>query len=94
MKAGTKNGQPLQGSRLASVSFATRVALFDYVKASLTLPNLVSALVPIVVIVPMQTTMIRAIMTAYSTAVGPSSEIRNCLTLAAKFFIAEPLFSK
>ena len=31
------------------------------------------------VTVPIQTTMIRASMTAYSTAVGPSSDARNLL---------------
>ena len=35
--------------------------------------------VPMLVIVPMQTTTIRASITAYSTAVGPSSDARNFL---------------
>ena len=39
--------------------------------------NVVLALVPSVVMAPMQTTMIRASMTAYSTAVGPSSAFKK-----------------
>src|SRR6266540_3064761 len=38
-----------------------------------TVENVLLALVPIAVMAAMQTTMIRASMTAYSTAVGPSS---------------------
>jgi hypothetical protein len=38
------------------------------------------ALLPRVVMAPMQTTMIRASITAYSTAVGPSSLLRNLAT--------------
>src|SRR5262245_725206 len=42
--------------------------------------NVVLALVPIVPIDAKQTTMMRASITAYSTAVGPSSETRNLRT--------------
>src|SRR5262249_30217649 len=42
-----------------------------------TLLNAPLAFLPSVVIAPMQTTMIRASITAYSTAVGPSSFLRN-----------------
>ena len=42
-----------------------------------TLVNVLLALVPRAVMAVMHTTMINASMTAYSTAVGPSSEIRN-----------------
>src|SRR4030081_798128 len=42
--------------------------------------NVVLALPPRVVMAPMQTTMIRASMTAYSTAVGPSSAFTNWTT--------------
>src|SRR5438874_4372378 len=42
--------------------------------------NVVLALVPRVVMAPMQTTMIRASMTAYSTAVGPSSRFTKSTT--------------
>ena len=42
-----------------------------------TMLNVELALLPSVVIAAMQTTMIRASMTAYSTAVGPSSFFRN-----------------
>src|SRR3954470_9761637 len=42
-----------------------------------TLENVLFALLPRVVIAAMQTTMIRASMTAYSTAVGPSSFFTN-----------------
>jgi hypothetical protein len=34
------------------------------------------------------TITIRANITAYSTAVGPSSETRNCCNFRARFFIA------
>ena len=49
--------------------------------------NLALAFVPIVVTVPMQTTMISASITAYSTAVGPSSETRKFFTLVMNLFI-------
>ena len=42
-----------------------------------TVPNVLLMLVPSVVTIPMQATRIRASMTAYSTAVGPSSLARN-----------------
>jgi len=54
-----------------------------------TWPNRAFALLPIEVIVPIHTTMIRAIITAYSTAVGPSSETKNFFTLLSNF-IATP----
>src|SRR5262245_61522263 len=44
---------------------------------SATFSNVLLALLPNVVIAPMQTTMMSASMTAYSTAVGPSSFLRN-----------------
>ena len=50
--------------------------------------NFVFAAVPMEVTAVMQTTTIRASMTAYSTAVGPSSETRNFFTLAVNFDIA------
>ena len=46
------------------------------------------ALLPIEVIAPKQTTTIRASITAYSTAVGPSSDFRKRCTFKAKFFMA------
>src|SRR5437868_4791086 len=42
-----------------------------------TVVNVALALLPRVVIAPMQTTMMRASMTAYSTAVGPSSDFKK-----------------
>src|SRR5437867_802821 len=42
-----------------------------------TVPKVALALVPRAVIATRQTTMIRASMTAYSTAVGPSSAFKN-----------------
>src|SRR4051812_32403292 len=51
--------------------------------AAPTLPNVSLALWPSVVTAPMQTTMMRASMTAYSTAVGPSSALTNFTTLLA-----------
>jgi hypothetical protein len=48
-----------------------------------TLPNVALALVPRAVIAIRQTTMIKASMTAYSTAVGPSSFFRNSTTCFA-----------
>jgi len=49
--------------------------------------NFVFAAVPTEVTAVMQTTTIKASITAYSTAVGPSSETRNLFTLAANFDI-------
>src|SRR5436309_3431919 len=50
-----------------------------------TLVNVLFALVPSAVIAVMHTTMIRASMTAYSTAVGPSSRARKFLTRSTSF---------
>src|SRR5215475_13830468 len=47
----------------------------------LTLVNVLLALVPRAVMAVMHTTIIRASMTAYSTAVGPSSRFRKFTTL-------------
>jgi len=58
------------------------VRLFD------TLVNFALAFVPTVVTAAMQTTTISASMTAYSTAVGPSSDARNRFTLLANLDIA------
>src|SRR5687767_6995841 len=48
-----------------------------------TLEKVLLALVPRAVIAVMHTTMIRASMTAYSTAVGPSSRLRKFTTRSA-----------
>lgn len=50
--------------------------------------NVAEAFEPIEVIAPKQTTTIKANITAYSTAVGPSSDFRKRCTFEAKFFIA------
>ena len=57
-----------------------------------TLLKVVEALVPMVRIAPKQTTTIKANITAYSTAVGPSSLFKKLRILAAKFFML--IFSK
>src|SRR5947209_7340661 len=49
------------------------------------------ALVPRAVMAVMDTTTIRASITAYSTAVGPSSSMRNCFALASHFDIRPSL---
>ena len=53
----------------------------SYRRAVPAAPNFVLAFVPTVRMAVKQTTTISASMTAYSTAVGPSSEIRNRFTL-------------
>lgn len=53
-----------------------------------TLVNVAFAFVPIERIAVKQTITIRASITAYSTAVGPSSEARKRCTFVARFFIA------
>lgn len=45
--------------------------------------NVEDAFEPIAVMATMQTTMIKASITAYSTAVGPSSRFRNATALRA-----------
>src|SRR5207245_1880944 len=55
--------------------------------APLTVVNVLLALLPRVVIAVMQTTIIRASMTAYSTAVGPSSRFTKSTTKLVSFFI-------
>jgi hypothetical protein len=42
-----------------------------------TVLNMALALLPMALMAARQTTMIKASMTAYSTAVGPSSDVRN-----------------
>ena len=55
--------------------------------------NVLFARVPMVVIVLRHTTTISANITAYSTAVGPSSDFRKRCTFKARFFIVPtPLF--
>lgn len=49
--------------------------------------KVVLARLPIEVIAPKQTTTIRASITAYSTAVGPSSDFKKRLIFEAKFFM-------
>jgi hypothetical protein len=51
--------------------------------------NVALARVPIAWIETKQTITMRASITAYSTAVGPSSDAKKCLTFKAKFFIAD-----
>src|SRR3954451_10427227 len=51
----------------------------------LTLEKVALALVPSAVMATMHTTMIRASMTAYSTAVGPSSRFRKFTTQRLRF---------
>src|SRR5438132_2236452 len=55
-------------------------AVHDHEEELIAVPievNVVLAFLPRVVMAPMQTTMIRASITAYSTAVGPSSRCRK-----------------
>src|SRR6516162_5422056 len=52
-----------------------------------TVVNVLLAFVPSVVMATMQTTMISASMTAYSTAVGPSSLLTKFRTQDKTFFI-------
>jgi len=49
--------------------------------------NVAEALVPTWRITTMQSTIIRASITAYSTAVGPSSFLMNCLIATRNFFM-------
>jgi hypothetical protein len=55
------------------------------------LENTLAAFVPIVVIAARQTQMINESITAYSTAVGPSSDTKNRRNLVANDFITSPL---
>lgn len=48
--------------------------------------NVLLAFEPMALIEAKQTMTIKASMTAYSTAVGPSSETKNFFTPATKFF--------
>ena len=54
------------------------------------LENTCLALLPIVVMVARQTQMISASITAYSTAVGPSSDTKNRRNLVANDFMILP----
>src|SRR5438105_2688520 len=58
------------------------------------LVNVLLACEPRAVIAVMQTTMMRANMTAYSTAVGPSSRFRKSTTKFFKLFISIVLWKK
>jgi hypothetical protein len=55
-----------------------------------TLVNVLFALLPKAVTDAMHTTMIKANMTAYSTAVGPSSRFKNSVTQVEKLFNIVP----
>src|SRR5262245_57611150 len=57
----------------------------------LTFENVADAFVPTAWMAVRQTTMIRASITAYSTAVGPSSETIKRLTFRASSFMVCPL---
>src|SRR5215813_9502077 len=59
-----------------------------------TVPKVLLALVPRAVMAVMQTTMIRASITAYSTAVGPSSRLRNSATARVRFRMTSRSFEK
>src|SRR5678816_3646923 len=59
----------------------------DRGRAFAMLLNVLFARVPMVVMVLRHTTTIRASITAYSTAVGPSSDFRKRCTFKARFFI-------
>lgn len=59
-----------------------------------TLLKVPAALEPIEVMAPKQTTTIRANITAYSTAVGPSSDFKKRLILEAKFFMVSLQFAR
>jgi hypothetical protein len=52
-----------------------------------TFVKVVFAFVPIEFTAVKQTTMIKANITAYSTAVGPSSDFKNFFTFNIRFFI-------
>src|SRR5436190_13181273 len=60
----------------------------------LTVVKVLLALVPRAVIAVMQTTMIRASMTAYSTAVGPSSRFMKFTNAWVRFFMVSVLCSE
>jgi hypothetical protein len=59
-----------------------------------TLVNVLLALLPRVVMAAMHTTMMRASMTAYSTAVGPSSRLRKFTKLFNMALSKEKQFAK
>jgi hypothetical protein len=67
------------------ISSSIKTARYD--KADAAVLKVCEALVPTWRMTTMQSTMIRANMTAYSTAVGPSSFLMNRLTAAKHFFI-------
>jgi hypothetical protein len=63
---------------------------YEDAKESATLPKVTLARVPMDVIAVKQTTTIKASMTAYSTAVGPSSELRKLRTFSRYLGIELP----
>jgi hypothetical protein len=77
----------------ASLREAASISALNFVQpAQLPPPTLAAAptevkvafaFVPSVVMAPMQTTMIKASITAYSTAVGPSSDFRKAINSRA-----------
>src|SRR5262245_40360210 len=87
-----KAAGPAWDRRLARAALAAT----DYEPPScvLTLLNVVEALVPTAWMAVRQTTMIRASMTAYSTAVGPSSETRKRLMLDANGIMMCPFLGR
>lgn len=82
----SRHFQAKSGDRCGSSE--QRSVTFDgYDRYVRTLLNRLLALLPTVDTAARQTTMIRASMTAYSTAVGPSSDFRNRTTDEEKDFI-------
>lgn len=88
LSARRRGVNPRQAMRRGcTVSLVEERALRQLPIAVATSSNFVDALVPTDVMAVRQTTTIKANITAYSTAVGPSSSFRNRTILSVKFFM-------
>jgi len=83
MKAASEEAARMRFNRSANLAIARKPAY----SWPATLVNVALALLPMEVIAPKHTTTMSANMTAYSTAVGPSSDFKKRLIFEAMFFM-------
>src|SRR3954470_25046796 len=86
--AGNERGRSRWGRPLSSPGVRAQLAPPAGAAFSATLEKVLLALLPRVVMAAMHTTMMRASMTAYSTAVGPSSFFRNSTNFLVRLRIS------
>ena len=84
MKAASERSRPNAFQSIGTSSSIARQPAYSW---PATLVKVALALLPMEVIAPKHTTTMSANMTAYSTAVGPSSDFKKRLIFEAMFFM-------